>query len=174
MQHPHALPLELHKEIIDLVGRELLEVENSKFEFERKMATLCKLSLVCKEWHYLAIRHIFRQLDLLLHWRKLKARGERGFDNNKRLAALRALLKADREIAHCVEIVLLQLPLALPSTTWSMREENSLVEWVCREVAPVRCLKLNFQTLFPMGSHDDFSLKGYPQLLRAVRYLTGT
>lgn len=50
------LPLEIHKEIIDILGEEAeLLAEHKYTSAEEGLETLCTLSLACKEWHSLAI-----------------------------------------------------------------------------------------------------------------------
>jgi len=165
---PHALPLELHKVIINFVGQELLQApEGSECESKTadSLGTLCQFSLVCKEWHSLSIRHIFRHLNMDPEWNNPKTRKKNG--NSSRLDCLLPLLQANSDIARWVETVVLKVPFAAPVSL----AEDGLVEQICQAIAPVKSLKINFQHLFPGG---DYTLKERPHLLKAVRSLTVT
>ena len=154
------LPVELHKEIIDILGDEVSMPTESKYEVDKEgLGTVCILSLVCKAWSSFAIQHIFRMVHLKTNWRERQTRDLNGGKGH--VECFLALIQANPGIARYVQYVHLELPCSADS------EEHVLVEKVCRIIKPIKSLKLNFNSFSPYFGGES-SLLYHPHLFNAV------
>ena len=158
--------MELHKEIIDILGDEASALTESKYEAHTEgLGTLCTISLACKAWHSFAIQHIFRMIQLTTNWRERQTYDLNG--GNGRVECFLALIQANPDIARYVRYVHLELPY------FDQLEEHAFIEKVCTVIKPITSLKLNFNS-FHESIGGDPSLQPHPHLFNAVHSLTGS
>ena len=155
------LPLELHKEIIDILYEEPSALVDSKYEVHQGLETLCTLSFVCKEWHLLAVRHIFRHIRLKDKWRQYWTEVFNG--GTGRLQFLLSLIQANPNIGRSVQLVTLEC------SVFHHPDEHALMEQICALITPITSLMIHFHHMIPV-----MRLQNHPRLLAAFQSVAHT
>ena len=155
------LPLELHQEIIESVGAEASILAESKYDVHKEgLEVLCTISLVCKAWHVLAMRHIFRWVCLTDKWPQNVTRGYNG--PTGRLQSFLSLIQANPDIGRSVQSVTFDCSTLQPKT-------HALMEQICAVITPITSLLIDLPHTFPV-----IRLQDYPRLLSAIHALART